>query len=343
MIYVLLTPVVVILAFLIVGHSLSAPGYNGPPSDHFTGKKFINPGNPEAHGLGALLKWLTNRQRGPWKYHHEEADVKPQETVTQTRITFINHTTFLIQTQGVNILTDPVYSERVSPFSFAGPKRMRPPGVKFEDLPKIDLVLLSHNHYDHLDVATVTRLKQSFDPVFVVPLGVAKYLQQKDITRIEELDWWKNVSTVSLNITSIPAQHFSGRGFFDRDKTLWCGYTIGTKDTTICFLGDTGYNEQIFTTIPKRIGDIDLAIVPIGAYKPLWFMSPVHCSPEEAVQIHLDLKARMSIASHFGTFPLGDDGEEDPVLDLARAREKFNIASEEFIPLKQGASLDYKA
>ena len=347
MIYWLLIPlsifVIVFLIIQIVGHLLSAPGYRGPKSDHFDGKKFINPGNVKAQGIGALLKWVRTRQPGKWIPHrHELPGKKPDATILDgARITFINHTTFLIQTDGMNILTDPVYSERVSPFTFAGPRRMRPPGIRFEDLPKIDLVLLSHNHYDHLDAATVSRLKKKFDPLFVVPLGVAPFLRKLNIKRLEELDWWQKFSIASFLISCVPAQHFSGRGFFDRDQTLWCGYVVKSKTMNLCFVGDTGYNNHTFKEISDRIGDIDLAIIPIGAFKPIWFMSPIHCSPEEAVKIHLDLKARLSIASHFGTFPLGDDGQNEPVQELQKAKEKLNVPVQDFITLKEGTSVDY--
>jgi L-ascorbate metabolism protein UlaG (beta-lactamase superfamily) len=342
MIYLLAIPIIIVLIFQIVGHLLSAPKYEGPVSDHFDGKKFINPGNAKAQGLRAVLKWMLNRERGVWKENKNfDAGTKPEESINRgTRITFINHTTFLIQSDGLNILTDPVYSERVSPFSFAGPRRMQHPGVRFEDLPKIDLILLSHNHYDHLDIHTVLRLWKTFDPMFIVPLGVGKFLQQNGIIKVAELDWWQTFSIASFNITCTPAQHFSGRGFFDRDATLWCGYMVESKTTKLCFVGDTGYNEITFRQIAERF-KIDLAIIPIGAYKPLWFMSPVHCSPEEAVKIHLDLRAKQSIASHFGTFPLGDEGQSDPVRDLHRAMEKFGLGEKDFIALKEGASKDY--
>jgi L-ascorbate metabolism protein UlaG (beta-lactamase superfamily) len=176
--------------------------------------------------------------------------------------------------------------------------------------------------------------------MFIVPLGVGKFLQQNGIIKVAELDWWQTFSIASFNITCTPAQHFSGRGFFDRDATLWCGYMVESKTTKLCFVGDTGYNEITFRQIAERF-KIDLAIIPIGAYKPLWFMSPVHCSPEEAVKIHLDLRAKQSIASHFGTFPLGDEGQSDPVRDLHRAMEKFGLGEKDFIALKEGASKDY--
>jgi L-ascorbate metabolism protein UlaG (beta-lactamase superfamily) len=344
MIYLLIIPLGIILAFQLMGHFLSAPKYKGPVSDHFDGKKFINPGGVQARGLGDLLKWMTNRERGKWERKISSVNgAKPQERVNGfTRITFINHTTFLIQTDALNILTDPVYSERVSPFSFAGPKRMRPPGIPFEELPKIDVVLLSHNHYDHLDIHTVKRLKNIFDPVFVAPLGVAAYLRQNGVVNVQELDWWQTTSLHAVEIIAVPAQHFSGRGTFDRDATLWCGYVVKSESTSLCFVGDTGYNEKTFKDIPRRTGNIDIAIIPIGAYKPSWFMSPIHCSPEEAVKIHLDLVAPQSIASHFGTFPLADDAQLDPIHDLQIARKKFSVKDEAFVTMEEGTSIDFK-
>ena len=326
-----------------VGFIISAPVYSGPVSDHFNGKTFINPENIKPRGLPDVLRWGFNRERGPWKKNYSiTPGPKPEREIQNgIRVTYINHTTFLLQTLGLNVLTDPVYSFRVSPFTFAGPKRMRPPGISFEDLPKIDLVLLSHNHYDHLDIDTVKKIKDRFDPTFVVPLGVSAFLKQHNITKIIELDWWQQATFESLTITGTPAQHFSGRGFFDRDKTLWCGYSITSSAGSIYFAGDTGYNEKSFKEIGTRLGPVDVALIPIGAYKPAWFMWPVHCSPEGAVKIHLDIKAKKSIGSHFGTFPLGDEGQQDPLDDLAIAKREHHVPAENFITLKEGESTDF--
>jgi L-ascorbate metabolism protein UlaG (beta-lactamase superfamily) len=344
MLYFIVLILIFALVFLWIGYGLSAPKHIGPVTDHFDGRKFINPGNVKPQGLREVIRWMLNREKGEWTVLKNTAYGKaPEERISRgIRITFINHSTFLIQTDDLNILTDPVYSERASPFSWIGPRRMRPPGIRFEDLPRIDVVLLSHNHYDHLDVATVKKLNEAFHPEFVVPLGVGAFLKQNHIDAYRELDWWQDLSLRdSLSISAVPAQHFSGRGFFDRDATLWCGYIIRGKNGTVYFAGDTGYNDQTFQEIGARAAPIDVAIIPIGAYKPAWFMSPVHCSPDEAVRIHRDVKARRSVASHYGTLPLADEGQLEPVKDLKKAKQKYGLAEKDFIPLREGEYEDF--
>jgi L-ascorbate metabolism protein UlaG (beta-lactamase superfamily) len=331
--------IVIIVVFNIIGLIISGPKYTGPVTDHFDGKKFINPGAVKAKGFSEVLKWALNRKRGPW---NEVANFsygpKPAARVDRgIKITFVNHSTFLIQANGLNILTDPVWSERTSPFSFLGPKRKRKPGIKFEHLPVIDLILLTHNHYDHLDIDTVRKIYKEHHPKIITPLGVKKFLEQKGVTGTCDLDWWDEYEiNDEIKIQATPAQHFSARGTFDRDATLWCGYVIKRKEGNIYFVGDTGYNEKTFKEIGERCSPIDIAFVPIGAYKPQWFMSPIHCSPEEAVKIHIDLNSKQSIAMHFGTFPLADEGGEEPVNDLKEALQKNNIPLEKFIVLKEG-------
>lgn len=322
----------------LTGWLLSGPAYRGRVSDHFDGKMFFNPDHPHAKGFSSLLKWFATRNRGRWNKSKRELTQRiPSETITdRLRITFVNHSTFLIQFGGFNVLTDPVWSERVSPFSWIGPARMRPPGILFDHLPPIHLVLLSHNHYDHLDLATVKKLNREHKPMFVVPLGVKKFLSQHNIEGCLEFDWWDEKGVLpDVNVACLPALHFSGRGMFDRDRTLWAGFLLRTKFGNIYFSGDTGYNSNVFKTIGNRFPAIDVSLIPIGAYKPEWFMSPIHCSPDEAVQIHADVKSRISIASHFGTFPLADDSQADPVDDLALAVKKRNV-KEPFIALEEG-------
>jgi len=339
--------ILIILALLsspfVVGALLSAPTYNGPVSDHFNGKTFTNPTGVKAKGLPDVLKWMRERTPGKWI---AKKDLKPGTRPLPrydggVRITFVNHSTFLIQVDGVNIITDPVWSERVSPFTFAGPKRMRPPGIAFDDLPRIDLVLLSHNHYDHLDVATLKRIHDKYNPQFIVPLGVSAYLRSKKIDLVRELDWWQKTSFgAAFTIECVPAQHFSGRGTFDRDKTLWCGYAIHGNHGNVYFAGDTGYNPETFREIGVRTKPT-LAIIPIGAFKPEWFMSPIHCSPNEAVQILLDLGSPQSIASHFGTFPLADDSCDDPIDGLRNALKLNKVPEDKFIVLQEGVAKDF--
>jgi L-ascorbate metabolism protein UlaG (beta-lactamase superfamily) len=342
-IWIILLLVLIVCSPFVVGILLSAPTYHGPKSDHFDGKQFINPKGIKAKGLPDVFKWMRERKQGKWI---ERKDVKPGPKPLPrydngVRITFVNHSTFLIQVDGINILTDPVWSKRVSPFSFAGPKRMRPPGIAFNDLPKIDLILLSHNHYDHLDIATLKHIHDKYNPQFIVPLGVAAYLRKNNIDLVRELDWWQTqVAGVSFTIESVPAQHFSGRGTLDRDRTLWCGYCIHGRHGNIYFAGDSGYNPDTFKEIGRRTKPT-LSIIPIGAFKPEWFMSPIHCSPDEAVMIHKDLNSPLSIASHFGTFPLADDGCDDPVEGLRAALKREGLSLTEFITLEEGVARDF--
>ncbi|HWA35278.1 MAG TPA: MBL fold metallo-hydrolase [Cyclobacteriaceae bacterium] len=342
MIFLLLFPVAFLLIFFGVGFLLSGPKYQGPVSDHFDGKKFFTPGGRPAHGLSGVLKWMRTRKNNPWTPQMNLTHgAKPPERVGRgARITFVNHSSFLIQVDGINILTDPVWSERVSPFSWAGPKRMRPPGIRLEDLPKIDIILLTHNHYDHLDLPTLTRIYNQHQPKVVTSLGIKPFLDSRNIHNSTEMDWWQTFTfNESISIESVPAQHFSSRGMFDRDATLWCGFVLRRPGGNIYFVGDTGYHSTMFKEIGVRCAPIDIAIIPIGAYKPEWFMSPIHVSPSEAVMIHKDINSRFSIATHFGTFPLADDSLEDPVFGLQQALRENEIALDEFVVPKEGEGI----
>jgi L-ascorbate metabolism protein UlaG (beta-lactamase superfamily) len=321
---------------LIVGYSLSVPRYSGAKSDHFDGKRFFNPRGKEHKGF---LKFMLTREPGEWKnLENVRTGEKPPARVHEgIRITFVNHATFLIQADGLNLLTDPIWSERSSPFSWAGPKRMRPPGVRFEDLPEIDAVILSHNHYDHLDLPTLRRLFEEHNPVLIAPLGVKAFLEAKGISKGIETDWWNEIDLSNeVTLVIVPAQHFSGRGLFDRDATLWGGYVLQTESGNVYFAGDTGYDPQIFQEIGARYAPLRVALLPIGAYKPLWFMSPIHISPDEAIRVHQDLKTEVSIAMHYGTFPLADDSQQEPITDLKQAMKRYNISQEEFLILPEG-------
>ncbi len=340
MIWLLAIPAILLTGLLVVDFQISAPVYKGPESDHFDGKKFHNSDKVRGRGLFDMMKWALSGDRGEWKELREEdltfaVPSQTPESKDEISITFVNHTTFLIQVNGLNILTDPVWSKRVSPYSWVGPKRMRPPGIRFEDLPPIDLVLISHNHYDHLDITTVKSLKKEHDPQFITPLGVTQYMNKNGITRTMDMDWWdEHALSAETTITGVPAQHFSGRGVFDRDQTLWCGYVLQAKSGTLYFAGDTAYGS-FFTDIGSTF-DIDIALIPIGAYKPRWFMQPIHTDPDEAVRIHQDVQSAQSIATHFGTFPLADDAMDEPKQDLARALKKHDEPVADFIALGEG-------
>lgn len=329
-------------ALFIVDKMLSAPKYTENNSDHFDGKKFINPDDAGTHHYWEVLKWwFGGNNKGVWHTYDQE-DLPdyptPPSLVKQGehRITFVNHATFLIQIGGQNILTDPVWSFRASPYQWIGPKRKRPAGINFDELPPIDTVLLSHNHYDHLDIDTVQQLKEKFNPQFIVPLGVERFLHSQGIDNTIRMDWWDKYGLGSdIKLTAVPARHFSGRGLFDRNKTLWCGYVVESSSGNIYFAGDTGYGKFI-KEIANRFDLINTSIIPIGAYKPRWFMEAIHMSPEEAVKAHKDLGSQKSIAMHYGTFPMADDGMYEPLEDLKKARHKYHISEREFISLQHG-------
>ncbi|MGC1243472.1 MAG: MBL fold metallo-hydrolase [Chryseosolibacter sp.] len=333
--FILAVPMIMIL----VGAILSGPKYRGPVTDHFDGKKFLNPQNMKAKGGMEVFRWMISRKPGPWEENFVVHQSKHPlgHFKDGIRITFVNHSTFLIQVDGLNILTDPVWSRRVSPFAWLGPKRMKLPGLRFEDLPRIHVVALSHNHYDHLDVQTMRMVFGAHHPRIIAPLGVKAFLEKEFITGAAETDWWDELALDNgVKIQSVPAQHFSGRGFLDRDATLWCGYVFKTSFGNIYFAGDTGYNEVSFKEIPLRCGSIRVSMLPIGAYKPGWFMSPIHVSPEESIRIHKDVGSETSIAMHFGTFPLADDGQDDPANDLRIAMRANNLHAEEFLLFNEG-------
>ena len=280
---------------------------------------------------------LTPRTRWP-----SEVPVEPRRPPKpgpdEVVVTFVGHAAFLIQAGGANILIDPVYSRRASPLSFAGPRRARAPGVRFDDLPPISLVLLSHNHYDHCDLGTLKLLEQRFQSPAVTPLGNGRLLRSAGFRQVEELDWWERAKTAPFPITVTPAQHFSARGPFDRNRALWGGFLIEAGGQRILHAGDSGYGIH-FREIAERLGPIDLALVPIGAYEPRWFMKDIHMNPAEAVQAHLDLAARQSIAMHFGTFQLTPEGIDEPVRELAIALQERGLREERFRAVEVGESV----
>jgi L-ascorbate metabolism protein UlaG (beta-lactamase superfamily) len=315
------------------------------PSDHFDGKRFFNPTLPHGfqHSRRTVIK-MMREPRAPWPAWVENKGVPRLDAPLgdgEIAITFVNHATFLIQTRGATLLTDPVWSERASPFRRVGPRRVRHPGVAFKDLPRIDVVLLSHNHYDHLDVATLARLRQRFGPTVLAAAGDGRLLAPLGFPRLHELDWWDEVRVDdALKITFVPAQHFSARGLFDRRRSLWGGYVIAAGGRRIYFGGDTGYSRH-FADIRARLGAPDVALIGIGAYEPRWFMQPVHMNPAEAVRAHRDLGARASIGMHFGTFQLTAEAIDAPQAELKRALADGGLAESEFVTLHEGETRVY--
>lgn len=337
--------------FFIVDRMLAAPRYPGAISAHFDGKVFDNSAPTKDKGLFDILRWqLSARERGTWTDYRDVAPgVAPPQGVGrgELRVTFVNHATVLIQVDGVNILTDPIWSERASPFAFIGPKRVRPPGLRFEDLPPIHAVIISHNHYDHMDIPTLRRLAAEHKAPFFVGLGNRALLEREAVTGGVDLDWWQTVELKDgVRLTSVPVRHWTARATSDRRRTLWCGFVIETAAGNVYFAGDTGYGEH-FAQARERFKSFRLALLPIGAYRPVWFMSDFHMSPQEAIRAHDDLQAATSVAVHFGTFPLADDGEQeapDELQRLLKGRETAasGVSSDgrRFVVLGFGESLD---
>jgi L-ascorbate metabolism protein UlaG (beta-lactamase superfamily) len=317
LLYVLLVVVVIlIVGYNVVDYLISAPAYTGPKTDHFDGRQFQNLTAAKPKGLLDVLRWRLTKEEGPWPESvNAEPGPRPPERVKpgELRITFVNHSTFLIQMDGLNILTDPVWSERTSPVSWAGPKRVRPPGIQYKDLPPIDIVLVSHNHYDHLDIPTLQRLSWDHIPSIFTGLGNNLLLEKKKIKGVSEMDWWDAMDLKNgVRLMCVPAQHWSGRGFRDRMKTLWCGYVIKGRKKTIYFAGCTGFGPH-FEQIASKSGPIHISLLPIGAFRPRWFMESAHLSPADAINAHEKLKSKESIVMHYGTFKLGDDGYTEPL------------------------------
>ncbi|MDX7950461.1 MBL fold metallo-hydrolase [Lichenihabitans sp. Uapishka_5] len=310
---------------------MTRPAY--PVSDHYDGRRFFNPGVDTDKGVADLLRWQRSRARVAWPAEvTDPPSPPPPETVAanEAAFTFIGHSTYLIQLPGVRLLTDPVFSERVSPFSFVGPKRVRRPGLSLAEVPPVDVILLSHNHYDHMDLASLRALAERDSPTIVTGLGNGRYLERRGIGPVIELDWWERRELrPDLAITYVPAQHWSSRWALDRRRMLWGGHWVEAAGGRLYFAGDTGYFPG-FTQIRDRLGTPDAAILPIGAYEPRWFMRTQHMDPADAVQAHVELGAGLSLAAHWGTFQLTDEGIEAPVLALAAARRDRGVPDAAF-------------
>ncbi len=327
--------------------------YKGKDSDHFNGKSFFNP-NEKNHNQKRgffsyfIHKFNYEKKFGKAKWQENLIIVnqfKPLKIVNDNSIhtTFIGHSTFLIQTNGVNIITDPIYSNRASPFKFIGPKRAIIPGVKFEDLPKIDIVLISHSHYDHMDISTIKNLHKNFKPKFITGLGNCYFLNQikKLNLKCHELDWNSKFElSPQLSFHFLPAIHWSKRMMFGRNASLWGSFAIKSKSGNIYFAGDTGYGQH-FKLAQKEFHEFKLALLPIGAYKPVDFMLKYHLSPSQAVQAHIDLKSKKSIAMHYQTFKLSQENFDDPVIDLEKEK-KLQKINNNFIALGVGGNLILK-
>lgn len=306
---------------------------------NFDGHRFYNQAPFLGHGLMDFLKWKLFFGGSQWPgWIASEPLHVPEQRVTGGRlsVTFINHSTVLIQYQGVNILTDPIWNHRASPLTILGPKRVRRPGVRLDDLPPIDLVLISHNHYDHLDIETLKLLSEKCSPIVVTGLGNTPALQEAGLATIQELDWWESFRHQALDIVFTPTQHFSGRGLFDKQKSLWGGFVIASPAGHAYFSGDTAVGPH-HAQLRAHFKEFRVALLPIGGYEPRWFMKAAHMNPAEAVEAHRLLNAKVSIGIHFGTFAnLTNEGIEQPLRDLAEARTNARVDPGRFVTLGFG-------
>jgi L-ascorbate metabolism protein UlaG (beta-lactamase superfamily) len=291
-----------------------------------------------------MLRWKLAGGRARWPTSVPVTLGKPEERPEGLRITMVGHATLLIQIAGINILTDPVWSERASPFSFAGPKRVTMPGIAFEDLPPIDIILLSHCHYDHLDLVTLRRLQAAHTPLMAMPLGNDTIVRAAvPDARCVTGDWWDRLPLAQGVATTLtPAYHWANRWPTDVRMALWSGHHLSTPAGTIWFAGDTGYEDgRIFSQIRSRLGATDVALLPIGAYEPRWFMAPQHVNPAEAVRIFRDVEAGRALGIHWGTFQLTDEAREAPPLALTSALSETDIPSDRFVAAHPGCAYDF--
>jgi len=309
---------------------------------HFYQGKYRNLDPVPRHGLGDFLRWqLAPGRRFPKGKRY--TSLRPDGHLlmnppAEPQLVWLGHASFLFQYRGLNVLTDPVLSDRASPFRLVGPKRFTPPALTVSEMPPIHLVLISHNHYDHLDETTVRRLHRRFGDslCFCIPMGLRRWFEKRGIHNLVELDWWQTSPVAGKHeVFCLPAQHFSGRTAADTNTSLWCSWLLEIEGFRFYFGGDTGYGK-IFRHIGELFAPIDLALLPIGAYDPRWFMSPVHVAPEEAVNIHQDIGARQSVAMHWGTFVLTDEPMDEPPRRLRLAQARQGLSESEFRVMQHG-------
>jgi L-ascorbate metabolism protein UlaG (beta-lactamase superfamily) len=322
--------------------SVTNPYYSGPLTDHFDGTRFFVPGQNVERGLGSAFRMMFGKDPRPaWPdaIPSPHADVPPQRS-DDLRVTLIGHASFLVQVAGRNMLVDPVYAERASPFQFIGPTRRNAPGIAFEDLPPIDVVLVSHSHYDHLDLAALGRLAAEHKPRFVAPLGNDSIIGPMvgGAAKVETFDWGQSIDLgQGVAVHLVPSYHWAARGVLDRRKSLWGSFVFTTPAGTLYHIADTGYGEGQFSRdVKARFGPPRLAIIPIGAYEPRWFMRTMHVNPEEAVRIFQDCGAQSAIGHHWGTFHLTNEAHDQPEKDLATALAAVGITPERFQAFKPG-------
>lgn len=324
--YFFLLMLIIICGLFLYGcKTLSVPKYKGPITENWDGKRFNNPSGNEMGSFVKLMRYQSKTKRGVFEVLPETkykkidfADVDRQAIYYKQ----INHATTLVQHKGKNILTDPVYSKRASPFTFMGPKRHREPAIPFDELPKIDIIVISHDHYDHLDIATLKRLSERDEPTIYVGLGTKAFLEKFKIKNVVDMDWGDHQMNGEIKVSFLPAKHWSNR-FMSPRKTLWGSWMFSSKEKNIYYAGDTAYDNH-FKAIKDEYKTIDLALIPIGAYKPRFFMEHVHMAPEIAYKAHQDLAPSTSFAIHWGTFQLTHEGMFDPVDELQEILQTEN-------------------
>jgi L-ascorbate metabolism protein UlaG (beta-lactamase superfamily) len=316
--------------------------YNGPASDHFDGERFFDPHGVAPKSRRELLRWFVDRHsRAPKaKWPSPYADCPPARVEGAIwRISYVGHASWLIQTAGLNILLDPVWSERASPFRFVGPKRVNDPGIAFADLPPIDVVLVTHGHYEHLDVTTLSRLAAAHRARVITPLGDDAIMRNHDpAIAAEAYDWGERMVVGSrVAVTLVPTRHWSARNLSDRNMSLWASFVIETPGGRIYFVGDSAYGDgRHFREARQRYGPLRLAILPIGAYEPRWFMRDQHMNPAESVQAFIDCGAELAFGHHYGTFQLTDEAIDAPLIALDEALKAAGISPEQFCTLRPG-------
>ena len=296
------------------------PYYRGPRTDHFDGRHFFNEEPFEEQQPSELARWQLDRHRGKWPDSAAIPAPAPPARVGggALRVTMVNHATVLLQMDSLNILTDPVWSARVGLEGRFGVRRHRPPGIPFDSLPRIDIVLISHDHYDHMDLPSLRRLQQRYHPRIITGLGNPGYLATQGVQGAEQLDWWQSASLArGVRLTAVPARHWSGRTLSDRYERLWEGFVIEGARDTVYFAGDTGWG-RMYRELHARWSRFTLALLPVAPFRPRWYMARKHLSPDDAVRVAIETRSAMVIPIHWGTFELGDDGESEAV-DTLRA------------------------
>lgn len=345
-------PFALILVFLAQGCSVTNPYYD-ESRPHHRPEGFVNSdGTIVSKSFGDLLRWYQERfgkslppPPGEFIASYQDFKVHPFDAQKDLHnkprtVTWLGHASVLIKSEGLTLLTDPHFSRRAFPVQWAGPERKVESPVKVQDLPSIDVVVISHNHYDHMDKDSIVDLaKAQPQTLFLVPLGIEKTLKDWGIDNVKALDWWDTFSVDQSELIFVPAYHWSARTLLDRNMTLWGGWVLKQPNFRFYFSGDTGYNTIDFKQIGQKFGPFDLSAIAVGAYEPRWFMKAQHINPEEAIKIHQDVSSKFSIGVHWGTFELTDEPLDQPIGDLDKARKKYKLKDGQFVLLEHGQTM----